>query len=232
MTTTQLSVVIPVFNGAAHLREAVASVHRGGLVGSEIIVVDDGSTDATQDVVRNLPEPVRFIRQEHAGPAAARNRGLAVAEGELVRFLDADDTFAPGSSIQLLERFRARPEIDMAIGYCQGYEERPSANGENQFGKVTGARLNFGIGTALFRRTALRRLGGFSPDLRYGEDLDLVLRAHEAGLVIDIIESITLYYRIHDSSSTHGRDIHELNLLKILKRSLERRRGRGAVDGG
>ena len=227
----KLSVVIPVFNGAAHLAEAVASIDGAGVAGCEIIVVDDGSTDTTPAVVGQLPGQVRYLRQDRAGPAHARNRGLAHAGGEFVRFLDADDTLAPDSSAHLLGRFTVRPEVDIAIGYCQGYEEQRSPDGGPQVTGVTGARLNFGIGTAVYRRAALARLGGFRPDLRFGEDLDLILRAQEEGIEIDVIESVTLYYRIHGSSATHGKNIHELNLLRILKESLDRRREREGADG-
>jgi GT2 family glycosyltransferase len=116
------------------------------------------------------------------------------------------------------------------MGYCQGFEGRQGADGTIIATGTTAARLNFGVGTAVFRRDALNRLGGFQPVLRYGEDLDLLLRAHEAGLVIEIVSDVTLYYRIHASSSTHGKDIHELNLLTILKTSLDRRRSKVSPD--
>lgn len=225
-----LTVIIPVFNATAHLREAVTSAQRAG-GDPEIIIVDDGSTDGIASIAEELPGEVRYVRQENAGPAAARNLGLAVTSGDVVRFLDADDGFAPNSSERLLEQLAASPSTEVVIGYCQGYAECAGPDGTPRTTGFTAPQLNFGIGTALFRRDALARLGGFDAGLRYGEDLDLLLRAKEAGVAIEVIEDVTLYYRIHDASATYGKDIHELNLLRILKNSLDRRRTAKVFDG-
>lgn len=226
----RLSVIIPVFNGAHHLQNAVVSASEAG-GDPEIIVVDDGSTDDTAAIVAGLTPDVRFDSQLRAGPSVARNRGLELANGDVIRFLDADDQFAPDSSAHLMSELAERPNADIVTGHCQGYGEVTNIDGTTATG-VTGARLNFGIGTALFRRRALSRLGGYDPGLRFGEDLDLLLRAHEAGLTIEIIDEVTYYYRIHAASATYGKDIHEMQLLRILKGSLDRRRKAPVRDGG
>jgi hypothetical protein len=117
------------------------------------------------------------------------------------------------------------------MGYCQGFEQHTGPEGEISVTGATGVRLNFGIGTALFGCAALAAVGGFRPELRYGEDLDLLLRIREAGVTIEVIPDVTLHYRIHDDSSTHGRTLEELSLLKILKTGLDRQRSKGATGG-
>ena len=91
-----VSVITPVHNGARFLAEAVESVERQGYEPLEIIVVDDGSTDDTPRVIAELGDRVLALRQENAGPAAARNRAIAAARGDVLAFCDADDTWPEG----------------------------------------------------------------------------------------------------------------------------------------
>ncbi len=91
----RISVVIPTYNRAPALKGAVESVLAQSLRAHEIILVDDGSTDETEEVARALPGPVRYVRQENGGAAAARNHGISLSEGDLVAFLDSDDRWEP-----------------------------------------------------------------------------------------------------------------------------------------
>src|SRR3569833_81721 len=95
MAAMKVSVVIPAWNAQACLSRAIRSVLAQTLPPFEILVVDDGSTDATPSLVRQFGSPVRLIHQGHAGAAAARNTGIAAASGEYIAFLDADDEWLP-----------------------------------------------------------------------------------------------------------------------------------------
>ena len=117
-----VSVVIPVFNGEAFLREAVESVREAVHVLDqkyspvEIIIVDDGSTDGTGTVARSLPETVRYLQQTNQGPAAARNRGIERAHGSLIAFADADDLW-PAAKLELqLPYLINDPTIEIEFG--------------------------------------------------------------------------------------------------------------------
>src|SRR4051812_49232056 len=94
--TPRVSTVIPCFNGAAYLGDALASVLSQDFTDVEAIVCDDGSTDGSRDVARGLGARVRVVAQDHRGAAAARNLGVSHARGELLAFLDADDLWTPG----------------------------------------------------------------------------------------------------------------------------------------
>lgn len=89
--TFKVSAIIPVFNGESFLAEAVESILQQSRPPDEIIVVDDGSTDATAKVASAYADTIHYIRQDQRGPAAARNRGLMQADGDILGFLDADD---------------------------------------------------------------------------------------------------------------------------------------------
>ena len=114
-----VSVVIPVFNGEAFLREAVQSVLAQKYSPIEIIIVDDGSTDGTATVARSLPETVRYLHQTNKGPAAARNRGIEHAQGSLIAFADADDLW-PADKLELqLPYLINDPAIEIVMGRIQ-----------------------------------------------------------------------------------------------------------------
>lgn len=108
-----VSCVVPVFNGAPFLVDAVASIEAQTWRPIEIIIVDDGSTDGTPDVIGAMGTRVRALRQENAGPAAARNAGLRMARGEFVAFLDSDDEWLPHKLGMQIARFEARPELQV-----------------------------------------------------------------------------------------------------------------------
>ena len=114
-----ISVIIPVYNGEAFLAEAVASVQEQSLAPNEIIIVDDGSEDGTVAVIESLGPEIRSIRQTNAGPAAARNRGLEMASGDFISFIDADDLWLPGKLKSQAQRLNGDPTIQLVLGATQ-----------------------------------------------------------------------------------------------------------------
>ena len=109
-----VSVVIPVYNGAPFLASAVASVRAQSVAVAEIVVVDDGSTDATAEVAKGLG--VSYLCQANQGPGAARNRGVTVATGEWIAFLDADDVWVGEKLARQLEYLAGHPEVVLVSG--------------------------------------------------------------------------------------------------------------------
>ena len=95
MFKPSISVIIPTYNSAVFLPEALQSVLSQTFLPQDVIVVDDGSTDDTEDVLEPFRRHIHYIRQENQGPAVARNRGIAEAKGDLIAFLDADDVWVP-----------------------------------------------------------------------------------------------------------------------------------------
>ena len=116
MTNPLVSVIIPAYNAARFLPNAVASVRRQAYAPLEILIFDDGSQDDCARVAAELGEPVRYVRQEQSGPAAARNRGLELAQGEFVGFLDADDEWPEQKLSIQMSRLLASPELDIVLG--------------------------------------------------------------------------------------------------------------------
>ncbi|WP_157219960.1 glycosyltransferase [Flavisphingomonas formosensis] len=217
-----ITVVIPVYNGAPFLHEAVASVIAQNYPALEIIVVDDGSEDAIEDAVAGLPVDVRFFRQENNGPAAARNRGIRDASGDYIAFLDVDDLWPADNLVSLLDQMEE--QADVVLGRGQLARGR-GANGQDfEFIGNPDEAFPYYIGAALFRRDVFRRIGLFDRDLRFGEDADWFNRAAEGKAVVQRLDQMTLIVRRHEGNMTRNKSVVELNSLRAFKKALDRRR--------
>jgi glycosyltransferase involved in cell wall biosynthesis len=224
-----VSVVIPVFNGERFLREAVDSVLAQEYSPLEIIIVDDGSTDGTEALAKSLPEPVRYLRQTNKGPAAARNRGIELAQGNLIAFADADDLWPQGKLELQLPYLIRDTQIDIVLGRIQQVVLFTTSDGQTQSEEFAEPAFSVNLGSAVIRRSVFEQVGLFDETMRYSEDVDWFMRAREAGAAIVTIDAVTLLYRQHEQNMTRGKSAAELNVLQALKRSLDRRRERTGV---
>jgi glycosyltransferase involved in cell wall biosynthesis len=223
-----VSVIVPVYNGAQHLREAVRSIERQGYQQLEIIVVDDGSTDETPRVIASLGDRVRALRQDNAGPAAARNYGITAAHGQLLAFCDADDTWPDGKLHLQVGRLQQDTELDVVLGRVQYVadegEQVPNVQYEDPDAKTL---THVHLGSGVYTRRAFEAVGDFDATLRFSEDVDWFFRARELDVKIRILPQVTLLYRIHPGNMTRGVAPAELELITVLKRSVERRKAAG-----
>jgi len=224
-----VSVVIPVFNGERFLREAVQSVLDQKYSPIEIIIVDDGSTDGTSAVARSFSETVRYLYQANQGPAAARNRGIEHAQGSLIAFADADDLW-PSEKLEMqLPYLINDAAIEIVMGRIQQVRLSKTVNGQTQAEELAEPAFSVNLGSAVIKKSVFERVGLFDESMRYSEDVDWFMRAREAGAAIVTIDAVTLLYRQHEENMTRGKSTSELNVLKALKRSLDRRRERTGV---
>jgi glycosyltransferase involved in cell wall biosynthesis len=228
-----ISVVVPVHNGGPFLEAAVESIERQDRrYDLEIIVVDDGSTDDTPDVIGRLGGRVRTMRQDQSGPSAARNTGISTATGELLAFLDADDRWPDDKLEYQVAALVDDPALDVVLGRISylplGGGITPDVAFEDPERRTIS---NVHLGSGLYRRRSFDRVGGFDETLRFSEDHDWFLRAREAGLRIRILDRVTLLYQLHDRNMTRGRGPDQVMLAEVLKRSLDRRRRRTGVAG-
>jgi glycosyltransferase involved in cell wall biosynthesis len=228
-----VSVIIPVFNAASFLPQAVASIERQGHQDLEIIVVDDGSTDNTAEVARSLRSVSKYFYQENRGPSAARNVGLKQAEGEFIAFLDADDQWPEGKLDLQLGRLRAEPHLDVVLGRIK-YISLPGAEAiDIAFETEDRTLTHVHLGSGVYRRQVFDRVGLFEERLRYSEDVDWFMRAREEDISMVILGEVTLLYQLHAGNMTREMTAERSNLAAVMRLSLERRRRRGpgrAID--
>jgi len=219
------SVIIPAFNAGRFLGEAIDSVLGQSRPPFELIVVDDGSTDATASVARRSPA-VRYIAQPHGGIAAARNRGVSSATGNCLAFLDADDRWTPGKLEAQLAAVEADPELDVLLGHCVEVRQSEWAARLERPVPPDGGVPGYLAGACLIRRAAFERVGPFEATLRAGEFIDWFLRARARGLRIRMLPGVVLWRRLHDANHGVTERASYSDYARILKNDLDRRRGR------
>lgn len=229
MSAPEVSVVLPVYDGARHLAESIESVLAQTYASVELIVVDDGSTDESARIADGYAASgVRVLRQENAGTAAARNAGILAARGGLVAHLDADDVWLPDGLRRRVEALLADESADVASGRIEPFFS-PELRERDRAGLRPPPPLVAHVAPAmLLRRRAYDRVGLYDASLRAGQDLEWLLRAREAGLRFVEIPDLVARRRLHDANK--GRAHPELARLRcrILKESLDRRRARRA----
>ena len=216
-----VSVIVPAFDAERWLRDAVASVLAQRHDPIEIIVVDDGSSDGTHALAERLGPPVRAISQRNAGPGAARNRGVEAAEGAWLAFLDADDLWMPGKIARQLAVLADAPEETAVFGHVQQFTER-----EGKAIDLDAPSRGEHVGTMMIARKTFDRVGTFRTDLRLGEFLDWHLRATAAGVRMKMLPDVLLRRRVHGENHTIRVRAHARDFARVLKESLDRRRGK------
>lgn len=212
MTSDSVSVVIPAHNAGNFLAEAVASIRAQTAGTLEIIVVDDGSTDRTTAVMKDLGATIRAVHQERAGAAAARNRGAAMAAGEWLAFLDADDLWAPGKLALQLAWLRDHAETDVAFGH--GCNFTIGADGQR---RQDAARPAFVPGAALMRRDFFLRHAQFTVDVISSEVIDWNLRLRRDGVKMHVLPKTVLYRRLHETNVRRTGDRGRAADLRLLR---------------
>src|SRR5688500_15899095 len=208
----KVSVVIPCYNQARFLGEAIQSVLSQGYTHFEIVVVDDGSRDGTEGVASGYASEdarVRLISQENRGLAAARNRGLAEARGEYVVFLDSDDRLVGGALEVGVRELEAHPECAFVSGICRKITADGSVvPGWEQFRVMDDPYLELlrscpvYVPAVMYRRSVFDAVGCFDTSYRAAEDYDLYYR---------ILESFPVY--CHDTLVAEIRR-HEANMTR------------------
>ena len=217
-----VSIIIPVHNGEKYIREAIQNISDQNYPATEIIVVNDGSTDGTDSIVRNLEIDIRYFDREQNGPSTARNTGIKDASGEYIAFLDVDDLWPENNLKLLVDLMQENLGVDVIRGYAQLF--RDSENGEREFLGNPKESFQYYIGAGLYRSDVFSKVGLFDPTLFFGEDTDWYNRAIERKISIKWLEEVTLFVRRHGENMTEGKTIIELNKLKTIKRALDRKR--------
>lgn len=223
----RVSVIIPAYNAAGVVHRAVDSVLAQGFQDFELLVVDDGSTDATRKALAEYGDQLRLLAQANAGPAAARNQGLQHARGQYVAFLDADDYWKAEKLQRQVELLDARPDI----GFCSTATEvvdsagrpagnwpcRPEAGPLPDILFLHGTVISGSTSGVLARRNLIDEIGGFDPSLRGFEDPDLWIRLTARTGYACIPEPLTVVVRMHNSVSGNLVNMRRATLASFRK---------------
>jgi glycosyltransferase involved in cell wall biosynthesis len=216
-----VSALICVRDGEAYLAEAIESIFGQTVPPSEVIVVEDSSTDRSADVARSYAPDVRLVQPEPRGLGGARNAAVEASSGELLAFLDSDDLWEPQKLELQVAAFEREPELDFVFTYAR---EFASARDAERF-EVRPEPVPGGLASSLCaRREAIERAGGFADHTRLADVLTWLARARELGMRERTLPEVLVRRRIHENNLTR-RFRNELgDYARVLKESLDRRR--------
>jgi hypothetical protein len=223
--TPLVSVVIPCYNSARYLGETIESVLAQTYAPVEIIVVDDGSIDATAQIAQSYP--IQYVYQTNGGISAARNTGVLHSRGKYVQFLDHDDRLLPAAIEVGVKSLEEQPECAMAVGehrYIQadgtaiGYS-RKHATGRDHYGELLEHNFIESPCSVLHRRSALDLTGLFVESVQGAEDYELYLRTARQRPVLTH-DTPVAEYRLHDSNISGDAERMFGVSLEVLKREL------------
>jgi glycosyltransferase involved in cell wall biosynthesis len=226
-----VSVVVPVKNGAQFLEESLRSVVLQDHRPSEVLVLDDESTDETESIVRQFTtEGVRFIANHPPlGIAGSLNLGIQLARGELMAFTSHDDVWVSHKLRKQAECLAAQPELDYCIGLVRAFLDSSITVPPHGFpSELLGADVpGYVIETLVARRRAFERAGYFDRSFRQGEDTEWYARARHVGLKMKVINELLVHKRLHGNSTTYSAARAQqwrVALLRVVKQALEQRR--------
>lgn len=225
-----VSVVIATYNMSDYLPLAIKSALAQTYENIEVLVVDDGSTDGTAEVVQPLlADPrLKYRMQENSGQAVAKNHGIRESKGQYVAFLDADDLWVPDKLEQQMPLFHGSAAVGVVYSRLAYIDENGKelriADNELFRGRVSGPMLirNFiGFSTSVVRRECLDRLGGFDEAIRMGIDYDLWLRI-STEYEFDFVERPLLYYREWSGQMSNNCKGRYRNGIAIMEKFLQK----------
>lgn len=219
---TVVSIIIPTYNHRDFVIEAVQSVLNQTVREVEIIVINDGSPDDTEQLLRPMVESgkIRYHAQPNAGQAAARNQGIAMARGEFVALLDDDDSWPADHIEWQIAALRAAPDAVMVYGTIQKSnaaapelsDDAPAIQHLEHFACQCPV---MSPGQALFRTSAIRGIGGLDPTLQGTDDWDLYIRLSKHGPIL-YQNRLALYYRVHLNNASRNYGKMFVNAMRVI----------------
>jgi glycosyltransferase involved in cell wall biosynthesis len=224
-----VSVIVPVFNAERYVADAINSILRQTSSASEIIVVDDGSTDASAEVVKSFGSAIIYCYQGNRGAAAARNKGIRLAAGAFLAFLDADDLWTPDKLRRQLDLFGARADIQIVFGKVEQFvspelDSRFQSRLRPELKRMPG----YHVGTMLIETDAFHGVGYFNEELQLGEFIDWFDRAQQSNLRHDMVEDVVMRRRIHETNQGLFKREFRKDYITVLKAAIDRKREHSA----
>jgi glycosyltransferase involved in cell wall biosynthesis len=221
-----VTVIVPVRDGERFLGSALASIAAQEYEPLDVVVVDDGSVDASRAIAQGFAAAhapgVRVLDQPNAGPAAARNRGLAIARGDLVTFLDADDEMMPGRLHFQVGYLVANPGVDAVIGREEIVVE-PGVEPPPWVRRLPPGASTYQPVSLMVWRRWFEQVGAFDESYRTGEDTEWLSRLVTRGGRLDRVEQVTVRRRMHGANLTY-RGVGQ-NLTRFLHARVRERKG-------
>jgi glycosyltransferase involved in cell wall biosynthesis len=226
----KISIVIPVYNGEKTIRETLDSVFAQTFQDWELIISNDGSSDRTLELIEAISDPrLQIISDTNAGLSVSRNRGIKIATGEYISFLDADDLWSPDKLEAQLQALEKHPEAAVAYSWTDYIDESGNWLHSGLHLSPEGNVLpelflqNFleNGSNLLVRREAIDRVGYFETSLTSAQDWDLYLRLADLYYFVPV-SRVQIFYRILSTSFSTNLNRHHSQGLLVIDRALQR----------
>lgn len=220
MKSILISIIIPCYNDAQYIEQAVNSALNQTYLHKEVIVVDDGSNAKTKEILKRLePKITKLITQENQGQSKARNVGIEASKGEYILVLDSDDFFEPTFCEKAIEVFMNKKDVKLVT--CKAnlfFEDGSSRIFTPKGGTIADFILsNNALGTSLFRKEDWDLCGGYDQNMRLGfEDWEFFIRLLKSGGEAVVIYEPLYNYRKRYNSTTAGANLIKYELLKFI----------------
>ena len=232
MSSPVISIIIPTYNCAHYLSEAINSILSQNYPHLDIIVVDDGSTDDTQAVLSSFGDQLTCLSQNNQGIGGARNTGQAHARGDYIAYLDADDIYLPDKLSRQMACFEDDPLLECVQGHMVQFIS-PELGAD--FAKTVEVNTEHSLAapmasTTLIKRQAMERVGPWSTELTVGTDLDWYARIQEKQVRCLMLEETVLARRIHRTNTNLVNASAKKERLHVLKAMLDRRRNQQNIN--
>jgi glycosyltransferase involved in cell wall biosynthesis len=220
-----ITVIIPVYNGAKYLSECIQSVAGQTRPAAEIIVIDDGSEDATPDVAASWGSQVRYCRVAHGGLPYARNHGLRLATTDIIAFIDSDDIWLPHKLELQMAVLSREAGPAMVFGHVEQFVSSDLTADEAAKFEFTATPLaGWFSSTLLIGKRDCESAGPFDETIQTGEFIEWCSRARDIGITPVVIQDLVCRRRIHDSNLGRGGRAQHAGYARMLKKVLDRRR--------
>jgi glycosyltransferase involved in cell wall biosynthesis len=218
-----VSVTIPVYNGERFLARALESVLGQDYAALDVTVVDDGSTDGSAAIAARYP--VRCLRRDNGGVAAARNTGIQVARGDLLAFLDQDDVWLPGKLSLQVAHLIERPQLGFVLARQRIVLEPGTARPAWLSAEMLAQdHVGYFPGTLLARRRVFAEVGLFHVAAPPAEGADWFARARDAGVAMAVLPHVLLEKHVHQDNQGHDVARVRAGVLRALHASVRRKR--------
>lgn len=214
-----ISVIIPTYNRGKYIAQAIDSVLKQDYRPLEVIIVDDGSTDATREIVESYGSCIRYFYKDNAGSASARNFGVDKASGKFLAWLDSDDYYLPGKLTAQMNYLLQHPECELVFTQTEDFFD--SQETQKKMDSFRCTKISFGgtrvySATMLARRSVIEKVGPRATFLPAFEDIEWLYRAHfkyEVNMN-HCLDDVYLMRRLHESCISYQR--RNENLLKQI----------------
>lgn len=214
-----ISVVVPLYNGAKYIEAALSSVWDQPVPISEIIVIDDGSTDTGAALARRHPSQPIVVEQTNLGPSATRNRGIKMAQHPFVAFMDQDDLWHPDKLRLQCAAFAKDPDLLACFGKVDYFWDDPDCEEARLFkgNPRTTAVEGYITTTMLTRASVFETVGLFDEALSFADSIKWCAHAKDIGTNMQMLDDVVLYHRMHDNNLTRRRKESTAEIMQLLR---------------